>query len=222
MFIEYKKRKEQKMDFVLLKEKIEKSCLPKTCLNFSNTGDGRLDSAESESVVIEHLKNLFKESEVQVESAPPREWYDVAFKVNNKVFYANVKITSGGQADNISSKKGLFYALTGILPANLKGVNLNNWRPYNEALLENIKYNCDSDYYFVVYFKDTESFLVTSLKRIQTLTPNGSNLPFQCKWSDNIIFSTRGPKEQTRYLMDTYYNSWLKKVSGFEPLMKWR
>lgn len=62
-----------------------------------------------------------------------------------------------------------------------------------------------------MYFKESESFLITSLKRIQTLVPNGSNLPFQCKWSDNCTFSTRTTEEQSQYLMDVYYNSWLKK-----------
>jgi hypothetical protein len=126
------------------------------------------------------------------------------------------------QADNISSKLGLFYALTGILPTNVKDTNLNHWGPYNRKLLENLDYNCEADYYFVIYFKDSESFLVTSLKRIQTLTPNGSNLPFQCKWSENDVFSNRTLEEQSKYIMDVYYDSWLKKVAGFEPLIKWR
>ena len=208
------------MDFEKIKTIIEESFISNQHLNHSTTGDGRLDSAESESVIIDHLKELFKESDIQVESAPPRCWYDVAFKVNNKIFYTNVKITSGAQPDNVSSKLGLFYALTGILPTNFRG--LNNWASYNKALLENINYNCDADYYFIVYFKDLETFLVTSLKRIQTLVPNGSNLPFQCKWSENDVFSDRTSEEQIKYLMNTYYDSWLKKVGGFEPLIGWR
>ncbi len=210
------------MDFNRIKEIIEDSFLSNTQLNYSTTGDGRLDSAESEFVVIDHLVDLFDESDIKVEKAPPRHWYDVAFKVGEKTLYANVKITSGLQADNVSSKLGLFYTLTGILPTDVKDVRLDHWGPYNKKLLENLDYNCDADYYFVVYFKRSENFLVTSLKRIQTLTPNGNNLPFQCKWSDNDIFSTRTPEEQSKYLMDTYYDSWLKKVGGFEPLIGWR
>lgn len=210
------------MSFDKIKETIEDSFLSNLELNHSTTGDGRLDSAESEDVVIKHLQELFSNSDIEVEDAPPRHWYDVAFKTEDKTYYANVKITSGAQADNISSKLGLFYALTGILPTSVKGVNLNHWGPYNKKLLENLDYNCEADYYFVIYFKDSESFLVTSLKRIQTLTPNGSNLPFQCKWSENDVFSNRTLEEQSKYIMDVYYDSWLKKVAGFEPLIKWR
>lgn len=210
------------MSFDKIKETIEDSFLSNLELNHSTTGDGRLDSAESEDVVIRHLQELFSNSDIEVEDAPPRHWYDVAFKAEDKTYYANVKITSGAQADNISSKLGLFYALTGILPTSVKGVNLNHWGPYNKKLLENLDYNCEADYYFVIYFKDSESFLVTSLKRIQTLTPNGSNLPFQCKWSENDVFSNRTLEEQSKYIMDVYYDSWLKKVAGFEPLIKWR
>ena len=121
-----------------------------------------------------------------------------------------------------SYKVGLFYTLTGILPTDIKDVRLDRWDSYNKKLLENLNYNCNADYYFVVYFKESESFLITSLKRIQTLVPNGSNLPFQCKWSDNCTFSTRTTEEQSQYLMDVYYNSWLKKIGGFEPLIRWR
>lgn len=210
------------MSFNYIKETIENSFFSKTQLNHSTTGDGRLDSAESEAGVIEHLKELFSNTEVMVEPAPPRCWYDIAFKIGDKTLYANVKITSGEGADNVSSKLGLFYALTGILPTEVKDVRLDHWGPYNKKLLENLNYNCDADYYFVIYFKESENFLVTSLKRIQTLTPNGNNLPFQCKWSENNVFSTRSLEEQSQYLMDTYYDSWLKKIGGFEPLIGWR
>ena len=210
------------MSFEQIKETIEESFLSNLNLIHSTTGDGRLDSAESEDTVIQHLQELFQDSDICVEKAPARYWYDIAFKCEEQTYYANIKITSGTQADNISSKLGLFYALTGILPTDVKDVNLNHWGPYNRKLLANLNYNCDADYYFIVYFKDSESFLVTSLKRIQTLTPNGSNLPFQCKWSENDVFSTRTSEEQSKYLMDTYYDSCLKKVAGFEPLIKWR
>lgn len=210
------------MSFEKIKEIIEDSFMPNINLIHSTTGDGRLDSAESEAVVINHLKELFSDSSIKIEQAPPRHWYDIAFKTNNKTLYANVKITSGKEADNVSSKLGLFYALTGILPTDVKDVRLDHWIPYNKKLRENLNYNCDADYYFIIYFKETENFLVTSLKRIQTLTPNGNNLPFQCKWSDNDVFSTRSLEEQTKYIMDIYYDSWIKKVGGFEPLIGWR
>ena len=65
-------------------------------------------------------------------------------------------------------------------------------------------------------------FLVTSLKRIEELTPNGNNLPFQCNWSENYKFTNRTVEVQSKYLMEIYFQSWLKKLNGFEPLMKWK
>ena len=209
------------MSFNFLKNAIEESFMPKSELIYSTTGDGRLDSAESEAAVLAHLHNLFDNSEVTVTDAPrPRYWYDVILEHNGKKHYANIKVTSGAEADNVSSKNGIFYALTGILPDDIQGIN--TWAGYNKKLMENLSYDTEADYYFIIYFKEDESFLVTSLKRINILTPNGSNLPFQCKWSDNDVFTTRSSEAQITYIMDTYYDSWLKKVSGFAPLMAWK
>ena len=66
------------MKFTYLKNIIDTSELFASNLNHSTTGDGRLDSAESEIVIINHLKNLFKNTEVKV-IEPPQEryWYDI-------------------------------------------------------------------------------------------------------------------------------------------------
>lgn len=53
------------MDYFFLKEKIENSHLPYNNMNFSTTGDGRLDSAESEGTVIKHLQSLFKGTDIK-------------------------------------------------------------------------------------------------------------------------------------------------------------
>ena len=208
--------------FNFLKNEIENSFLSSSCMKHSLTGDGRLDSAESEAVVIEHLKDLFKDNnDVEIIDAPrPRYWYDILIKTDNKVYPVNVKITSGSGADNVNSKEGLFYTLTGLWPENVRG--LSRWESYNILLTKNLNFSSDSDYYFVVYFKEDEMFLVTSLKRIEELTPNGNNLPFQCNWSENYKFTNRTVEEQSKYLMEIYFQSWLKKLNGFEPLMKWK
>ena len=165
--------------FNFLKNEIENSFLSSSCMKHSLTGDGRLDSAESEAVVIEHLKDLSKyNDDIEIIDAPrPRYWYDILIKTDNKVYHVNVKITSGSGADNVNSKEGLFYTLTGLWPENVRG--LSRWESYNTLLTKNLNFSSDSDYYFVVYFKEDEMFLVTSLKRIEELTPNGNNLPFQ-------------------------------------------
>ena len=51
---------------------------------------------------------------------------------------------------------------------------------------------------------------------------NGNNLPFQCKWPDNCEATTRSQEDQSYYLMNVYFDSWVKKTGGFEPLMLWK
>ena len=209
------------MSFAFLKEEIENSYMPYENMNFSTTGDGRLDSAESESSVIKHLQELFKNTDVEVYSAPDKRWwYDVLIKYDGQVYPINIKMTSGGSYDNISSKQGMFYALTGKWPEKEKG--LTRWESYNTLLTKYFNPASNVDYYFIVYFKEEETFLFTSLKRLNTLMANGNNLPFQCKWPDNCEATTRSQEEQSFYLMNVYFDSWVKKTGGFEPLMLWK
>lgn len=209
------------MDYFFLKEKIENSHLPYNNMNFSTTGDGRLDSAESEGTVIKHLQSLFKGTDIKVFIPPAKRWwYDILIEYNGKKYPINIKITTGDSSDNISSKLGMFYALTGKWPENEKG--LTKWESYNTSLVKYFNPNTETDYYFIVYFKKEETFLFTSLKRLNTLVANGNNLPFQCKWSNNLKNTTRSQNEQCHYLMNVYFDSWIKKISGFEPLMRWK
>lgn len=209
------------MKFTYLKNIIETSELFASNLNHSTTGDGRLDSAESEIVIINHLKNLFKNTEVKV-IEPPQEryWYDILIEYKGQKFPINIKITSGISADNISSKIGVFYALTGLWPEKVSG--LSRWSSYNQLLTENLNYETNADYYFIVYFKTEQTFLFTSLKQINTLVANGNNLPFQCNWSNNLSITQRSNQEQIDYIMDIYFDSWIKKVNGLEPLIRWK
>lgn len=209
------------MSFTFLKEEIENSYMPHENMNFSTTGDGRLDSAESESSVIEHLQELFKNTDVEVYPAPDKRWwYDVLIKYDGQVYPINIKMTSGVSHDNISSKQGMFYALTGKWPEQERG--LTRWESYNTLLTKNFNPNSNTDYYFIIYFKEEETFLFTSLKRLNTVVANGNNLPFQCKWPDNYEPTTRSQEEQSFYLMNVYFDSWVKKTGGFEPLMRWK
>lgn len=209
------------MDYSFLKDKIENSHLSYSDMNFSTTGDGRLDSAESEETVIKHLQSLFEGTDIKVFIPPAKRWwYDILIEYNGKKYPINIKITTGNSSDNISSKLGMFYTLTGRWPENEKG--LTKWESYNTSLVKYFNPSTEADYYFIVYFKKEEIFLFTSLKRLNTLVANGNNLPFQCKWSNNLENTTRSENEQCHYLMNVYFNSWIKKMSGFEPLMRWK
>lgn len=209
-------------NFETLKILIENSTLDtELSTDFS---DGRLNSAKSEGFIINHIKNLFTKNlnnQVKMYSNPPdRYWYDMAFEFKGHFFPVNIKITDGTHADNISSKGGLLYALTGLCKET--GTSCpNSWEKYCTMLTQNLDPNLDTDYYFIVYFKTDKCFLFTSLKRICTLTPNGSNLPFQCNWSRNFNYSNRTNEEQINYLIQSFIASMKKRVTGLDIMLNW-
>lgn len=207
------------MNFNELKTLLESLSLEGS-LTKTSTDDGRIQSAESEHLICDLLCNTFQDNEnVKVVKAPkPRFWYDIALKINDNFYPINIKITQG-QTDNISSKKGMFYALTGLDPETISG--LSQWKKYNTVLSENFDANIDTDYYFLVYFKNTQKFLFTSLKRLDTLVPNGNNLPFQCCWNKNIEPTQRTREEQSCYIRNTFIESFKKKTSGLDILLQW-
>lgn len=209
--------------FNLLKETIETTSFSNQNLIQSFNGDGRLTSAISEDLVINFLQNLFIQKNIPatIEVAPMRYWYDFLIKFKDgENIPVNLKITTGNQADNISSRKGMFYTLTGLSPNKVSG--LERHASFNEQLLKNYNPESHTDYYFIIYFKDKENFLFTSLKRIETLIPNGSNLPFQCKWKNNFIYTKRNEKEQSDYILNTFIDSFIKKANGLNILLEWR
>lgn len=182
--------------------------------------DGRLNSAIDESRVIDVCEPILAKQGTQIivpEKA--RFWYDFAFHHKGKFYPVNIKITSGLSADNVSSKEGLYHALTGFDPKSKK---LNSWENYIQALSNDFAVNDEADYYFLVIFKNEAKVLFTSLKQIHTLVPNGNNLPFQCCWGKNIIPTDRDLITQSFYLLDTFVQSYTKRSPGLDKLLSWR
>ncbi len=138
--------------------------------------DGRLNSSVNEEEILNTIKHFFP---IQLPKA--REWWDFSFEEND-IFYP-VNITTTKTADNLNCKLGIYYALCGILPT------FNNeiaWEKYFQKLHKDLGKNTDRDYYFLIINKnDPKDIFINSLKGIQTLQPNGNNLPFQCKWDNN-------------------------------------
>lgn len=180
--------------------------------------DGRLNSAENESEVLNLLLQHFD----NIKIPKIREWYD--FKIidlnnnnndnnnngNNNEIFVNIKISDldNNYADNLSSKIGMGYALTGKNDLSMQ------WEKFHKQIKENIKIGYD--YYFLIVNKNNScDAFWTSLKRIETLIPNGNNLPFQCDWSKNRNFSTRNEIQAIYYILEQYIESWNKKVKGY-------
>lgn len=201
------------MTFENIKQQIENGVV--TFENAHISDDGRVNSILDEKSIIEYLKAIFPGH--VVEAPQERYWYDVALRFGDEFYPINIKSSTGESADNISSKGGLLYAVTGIDPSTRYIVPFAN---FEEALYDNIDYNGTSDYYFVVFFKNSHQLLFTSLKRINTLVPNGNNLPFQCKWRDNIQPTTRSNTEQIDYLISMYVQSVMKKLNSHVRTME--
>ena len=198
--------------------------LKKQNLCLSNTNDdGRINSIINENEVIEVLlkiyKNIpiFKEMNLIIEKQPkPRYWYDILIKNDNEDFYCpiNIKISdfSNSSADNISSKEGLYFSLTGEVNEKCP----NTWGKYFDLLSKNIKEN-DTDYFFIVVDKNNcHDIIFNSMRRLKTLTPNGNNPPFQCKWSENKEIINRSFEEAKDFLLKNLFLTVKKRAQILE------
>lgn len=178
-------------------------------LETKNITDGRIGSIINEREVLKQLQTHYP----YVQVTKPRDWYD--FKIqnpycpDNKIF-VNIKITNLDKpsTDNISAKQGMGYALTGI--ENMP----SDYREFHNCLETQKKLGFD--YYFLIINKNnTSDCFWTSLKKIETLIPNGNNLPFQCNWAKNRQRTNRDESEAIRYILSIYYESWNKRVENF-------
>ncbi|MCL1825603.1 MAG: hypothetical protein FWG26_06610 [Betaproteobacteria bacterium] len=157
----------------------------------SKYGDGRSNSSEDERRISNalrlfvHANPFFKKCGLTITIAPPRHWYDFLICTEDESVWlpVNVKVTAMRGQDNISSKEGLFYAVTGVRPENAR---LHTWEHYCEAVAEHLDPETLADYYFLVVSKnDVGDVFWTSLKKLNRVVPNGNNPPFQCAWRDN-------------------------------------
>lgn len=169
------------------------------------TPDGRLNSAIDERSVLSAITKGF--NYVSVPDGKSRKWYDFSFYDKNGNFVpVNVKISdlSSPTSDNVSSKMGLYYAVTGLLP--LKDYE---WDVFWDKLKEGMDNDSeDADYYFLVINKnDVSDVFCTSLKHLTSVTTNGNNIPFQCNWSANRIPTYRDNDEAKKFLVEAFGES---------------
>jgi len=157
--------------------------------------DGRINSIGDEEKIIKLLKEKFPINKPKI-----REWYDFSL-THNEIFYpVNIKSTTGKGNDNLSCKLGIYYALTGKNPT---GQGLSGWRAYFDKLNADLSEN-DADYYFLVLNKGTGKTFMAALKGLQSLVPNGNNLPFQCNWTENTQYKSRTFEEAKDFLLTNF------------------
>lgn len=182
-------------------------------------GDGRVDSQKSEAEITKTLAlqfrtdQYFRDNGLSFEPAPARHWYDFRVRGPNELFLpVNVKISSFRGSDNLSSKEGLFYAMTGVDPKKVPHAKnpkrpwgINSWEPYCAAMAHHFGANKSADYYFLVINKrDVGNVFWTSLRQMATLDPNGSNLPYQANWAKNMQRVERTWEESAAFLMGVF------------------
>lgn len=96
------------MDFYILKEKIEQS--EHKIIPSNQYEDGRINSVNDEEEIKKFINQLFPNNFIE---AGKREWFDFGLSFDNRFYPFNIKSTKGKTADNVSSKEGLYFALTG-------------------------------------------------------------------------------------------------------------
>ena len=156
--------------------------------------DGRVNSIADEKTVISAIHDILPEN--AYEDVPERSKEDI--KLYNRP--VNIKVTSLKGRDNVSSNEGLVYALTGKTCAS-------NWPSIGKTLLSS-DIDKEADYYFLVVNKeDPTDVFWTSFKYLKKGYPNGSNLPFQVKWSENRERVERTYEEAWDFLTGLMFES---------------
>ena len=170
--------------------------------------DGRVNSITDENTIIDILEEQYGKSNIIRPEA--REWYDV------KIFGhpINIKSSNCTTNDNFSSKKSLLYALTQLSKDEID--NCRTWQDFQNLIRDEGKEENHRDFYIIVLNKKTNEVYLESLKTLKTITPNGSNIPFQVNWEKNKKPVIRTHKEAYDFLIGTYKKSIEKKLKAFD------
>jgi len=174
-------------------------------LTLSNaTQDGRINSALNENEILNFIESRYNFNDGYSLKRPnAREWYDLVIEnEDTKEFYPiNIKVTDTTHADNLNCKLGIYYALTGIKPSFGNEIS---WLPYFQNLSKNFAHQEDKDYFFLIVNKRNSSdIFCATLKGLNTLTPNGNNLPFQCRWDKNRKVLNRNFADAAKMILGT-------------------
>jgi hypothetical protein len=202
-----------------LREYISRALADGALVLLDNNADGRLNSQENERQISDalrlyaHSSEWFRDNELAIEVAEPRFWYDFCVRGPHSLFVpVNVKVSTFQTADNVSSKMGLFYALTGVDPSS---VRLNSWEHFCQNLAEHLGRDQSADYYFIAVNKtDPGDVIWTGLKLLQSLRPNGSNPPYQCKWADNRVRVERTFDEAANFILSVVRESFYRGANS--------
>ncbi|OBV28780.1 restriction endonuclease [Helicobacter sp. CLO-3] len=175
-----------------------------------NSRDGRIDSAFNEDEVFNFIAKKF-----DIIYPKKRDWFDFAFEENNIFYPVNIKITNLS-IDNLNCKLGVYYALTGKL---LHFDNEIRWANLFEALKENLESNTRDYYFLVINKQDKKDIFATCLKSLNSLVPNGNNLPFQANWAKNKTLVSRTYDEAKDFILGTLAKSLYQRAKAYDEFL---
>ncbi|MBQ7259400.1 MAG: hypothetical protein IJS57_05575 [Paludibacteraceae bacterium] len=182
----------------------------------SSTHDGRINSALNEDEILTFLELEFRNISTRYKFVRPnaREWYDFAIENNNEFYPVNIKVTNCATADNLNSKLGIYYAMTGLIPSFNNSIG---WESFLRKLKQSFGRHKDKDYYFlIINKKDLSDVFCCSLKTLTSLVPNGNNLPFQSRWTENRDPVGRSFYEAAEFIMATFATSFRQRAAAYE------
>lgn len=171
------------------------------------SSDWRIDSAINEWEITNILSKNFN-----ILLPRDRERYDFAIQSWNKFYPVNIKVSDTTHNDNLNCKLWIYYALTWKLPNFPNETSREN---FLTKLKQDLQDN-NADYYFlVINKKNLSDIILNSLKWLESLVPNGNNLPFQCQWNNNRRFIVRNFSEIKSFILTTFWDSIKKRASVF-------
>lgn len=158
----------------------------------------RIDSVKAHTEILQLLLQQRNLGVIPFPSESP-PWYSFQVPTADGTCYVKLKVSSFSRADNLNCRGGIYYALTGVGPVNTE---TSSWDKYFYMLSRNLDADRREDFYFLVMnCLETNDVFCNSLKGLSEIKPNGSNLPFQCNWSDNREPSQRTDRQATEYIL---------------------
>ncbi len=86
---------------------------------------------------------------------------------------------------------------------------------------KNLKENT-ADYYFLIVNKDNPAdVFATSLKGLESIVPNGNNLPFQAKWDSNRYCIHRKFYGSKNFILKTFGESLKLRADAYLSFRKY-
>lgn len=160
--------------------------------NNKSTNDGRLESASFEDIITNFLLENKEVFDFNISVPNIREWFDLKIICKNgEIKYVNIKATNMKSSDNSSNFRSLLYTYTNTEEDFFNNTNNNRKKDYLKLIdcVLNKDFSNDRDYYFLVFDKLKNNIIINSLRYLNDITFNNSNLPFQINWSKNNEFT---------------------------------